>query len=203
MRLLLALILTTPFLGLQAQIRLSNPSFEGEPQDATTPTGWMPCNDDSTPDILPGVWGVHTDPSDGETYIGLISRSDGSWEDLAQRLVQPIESGECYSFQVDLARAPSYSGYRKPLKLRLWAGSNRCGKDQLLGESQLVNHTNWKTYTFSFTAKKKYNYIILEAFFDNKKLLNYKGNLLIDACSTIKPCIRAEKQTPSIASNRS
>jgi hypothetical protein len=56
-------------LSLKAQtIELFNPSFEEEAQDATTPQGWSACKEGTTPDILPGFWGVYTMPSDGETY---------------------------------------------------------------------------------------------------------------------------------------
>ncbi len=176
-----------------AQIRLANPSFEGDPQDATTPTGWMPCMVGSTPDILPGAWGVYTPASDGETFLGMITREDGSWENIGQRLKQPLKALECYSFQIDLARSSTYSDYNMPLKLRIWAGETLCSLDQLLGETGFIKHTDWQTYTFNFLTKKKYNYIILEAHYATGVLFSYKGNILLDACSTINPCIRADK----------
>ena len=56
--------LCTGQLGL-GQILLDNPSFEGEPKDATTPIGWLECEKGTTPDILPGFWGVYLQPYDG------------------------------------------------------------------------------------------------------------------------------------------
>src|SRR5689334_15278944 len=50
-------------------IELFNPSFEDTPQDATMPQGWTGCKEGTTPDILPGFWGVYTPPSDGQTYV--------------------------------------------------------------------------------------------------------------------------------------
>ena len=111
--------------GLQAQIYLNNASFEGEPQDATVPVGWFPCARGTTPDILPGPWGVTTESSDGDTYVGLITREDGTWESIGQRLKSPVKPRECYTFTLDLAHSDTYSGYNNPLKLRIWGGETK------------------------------------------------------------------------------
>ena len=55
-----------------------NASFEGEPQDATVPIGWLACEPFTTPDILPGFWGIFQEASEGETYVGLITRENGT-----------------------------------------------------------------------------------------------------------------------------
>ena len=72
-------------IALSSQIYLTNASFEGEPQDATVPTGWFACELGTTPDILPGFWGVYSESSEGETYLGLITREDGTFESIGQR----------------------------------------------------------------------------------------------------------------------
>ena len=59
-------------------ITILNSSFEGEPADATVPQGWMACQEGTTPDILPGYWGVYTYPANGDTYLGLITRGNGT-----------------------------------------------------------------------------------------------------------------------------
>ena len=43
---------------LAQDIWLENASFEDEPQDATMPQGWRGWKKGTTPDILPGSWGV-------------------------------------------------------------------------------------------------------------------------------------------------
>ena len=171
------------------QTRLNNASFEGEPQDAIVPTGWHPCERGSTPDILPGPWNVYMEASEGETYMGLITREDGTWESVGQRLSVPLKSNECYRFNIDLAYSRTYAGYNEPIKLRIWGGKSRCSKDQLLGESALINHTDWRTYKFQFFAKGNFNYIILEAYYKGSRI--YKGNILIDDISKIVSCTRA------------
>jgi len=54
---------------ISGQIFLNNPSFEDTPSDATTPMGWFECEEYTTPDILPGYWGVYDEAVEGETYV--------------------------------------------------------------------------------------------------------------------------------------
>ncbi|MEL6359227.1 MAG: hypothetical protein AAFQ01_04735, partial [Bacteroidota bacterium] len=157
-----------PFQFLSGQlppaIQLTNPSFEGEPADATMPVGWFVSTPGTTPDILPGYWGVYQEASDGDTYVGLITRPDGSWEAMAQRLPRPLKAKDCYQLVIDLAHSKTYSGYNGPLKLRIYGGRTRTDRSLLLYESPLINHTYWKTYPVRFNLDQDVQYIILEAF---------------------------------------
>ena len=173
-----------------SQIYLENASFEGDPQDATVPVGWHPCEAGTTPDILPGPWGVYTEPSDGETFVGVITREDGSFESIGQRLKVPMKAKECYTLKLDLAHSETYSGYDKPLKVRIWGCQTKCAKDQLLAETNFIDHTDWETYEFQFFAKKTLNYILIEAHYTDSSF-SYRGNVLIDNIMPIKKCIRA------------
>ncbi len=175
----------------EAQIFLDNASFEGEPADATTPVGWHRCEPLTTPDILPGIWGVYAEPSDGETYVGLITRENGSFESIGQRLKNPIKADDCYQFQLDLAHSNTYSGFREPIKLRVWGGSIKCQRNQLLLETDFIEHTDWKTYPILFFAEKTINYLIFEAFYKEDPTPR-KGNILIDNISFLKKCDRAD-----------
>jgi hypothetical protein len=169
---------------------LNNASFEGEPQDATVPIGWLPCEPATTPDILPGFWGVYQDASEGETYVGLITRDNGTWESITQRLPATLEEPTCYTFNLDLARSPTYAGYSLPLKLRIWGGTSKCEKAQLLFESPLIEHTRWQKYAVEFVPEQPINYLIIEAFHSTRNF-RYSGNILLDNISPIQVCPRA------------
>lgn len=169
-----------------AQIMVVNPSFEDEPADATTPQGWLPCAEMTTPDIFPGFWGVYNDPSHGNTYVGIITRENGTFESFGQRLSEPVKVKTCYYSEIDLSHSLIYSGYNKAIKLRIYLGSSKCSKDQLIFESPFVKHTNWKTYRFNFYPEGQYEYIILEAYYDDGPF-SHKGNILID---NLKPILR-------------
>jgi hypothetical protein len=169
--------------------RLLNPSFEGEPRDATIPRGWYQCEKGTTPDILPGPWGVYLEAEAGETYLGLITRENGSWESIGQRLSKPLEKDECYYFTLSLAHSDAYMGYDQPIMLRIWGGKSKCARTQLLGESERIGSTEWKTYSFDFTAEEKMKYIIIEAYHSDAEF-SYRGNILVDNISAIRKCGR-------------
>lgn len=184
------------FGALPAQVSLDNASFEGEAQDATVPIGWHACEPGSTPDILPGSWGVYNEPIDGETYMGLITRQDGTWESVGQRLSAPIEPRECYIFSAHLAHSKTYANYNKPIKLKVWGGATSCGKDVLLAETEYIKHADWKKYEFRFISDQSLNYLILEAHYMDGIYFHYNGNVLIDNCSEIRACRRADLVVP-------
>ena len=178
---------------ISGQITLNNSSFEGEPQDAVVPMGWQGCELGSTPDILPGSWGVYNEPSDGETFMGLITRQDGSWESVGQKLSKPIKNGDCYEFGIDLSHSKTYANYNKPIKIKIWGGVSSCSKDIMLGESKAISHTAWKRYYFQLEPNQDIQYIIFEARSIDGLYFSYNGNILLDNISVLKPCYRAEK----------
>ena len=112
------------------QVSMFNPSFEGEPQDAIMPIGWIGCEDGTTPDLLPGPWGVYNDAYDGQTFMGLIVRKNGTWECIGQRLPESLKADNCYFFKLMMASAKTYNGYNKPAVLRVWGGNERCEKNR-------------------------------------------------------------------------
>ncbi|MEN0004027.1 MAG: hypothetical protein AAF798_07785 [Bacteroidota bacterium] len=189
-KILLPLCFLTASYGAFAQIYLDNASFEGTPQDATVPVGWFPCELGTTPDILPGFWGVYSESSTGETYVGLITRDDGTWESIGQRLKQPVQVGDCYEFSLDLAHSKTYSGYNQPIRLRVWGGTQKCQKAQLLLETDFVKHADWRMYKKQFTAKQRINYIVIEAYYKNSDF-SHQGNILVDNIRPLKKCVRA------------
>ena len=178
-------------------IKLQNSSFEGKPQDATTPVGWHPCELMTTPDILPGIWGVTNDPSEGETFVGIITRPNNTFESIGQRLTAPLLPGECYSFTVDVAHSKAYLGYNKAIKLRVWGGTEKCDKDLLIGKTGFVEEEEWETISFDIIPQEgsPINYLIFEAFYTDKEF-SRKGNILLDNVSVIKKCKRAGLDAP-------
>jgi len=150
-----------------AQITVINPGFEDTPSDATVPQGWSACAWLTTPDILPGYWGVYNEPDEGDTYAGIITRENGTFESFGQR-----------------------AGYGRPIKLRVWLSNELCGESQLIFTSPLIDHEEWKTYTIPFTPTKKGQYIMFEAYIKDGKF-NHKGNVLMDNMSSIIACLKA------------
>jgi len=212
------------FLGGQVNaqdefILIKNGSFEDNPhKGGDNYSGirqWYDCGRlnfpyETPPDIHPGksgkgFWDNNIGPSEGETYLGMVTRENDSWESVSQRLTQPLLEGQCYSLQLDLCQSPKYvsrakklngslssdlSNFTQPIVLRVWGGGSMCGQKQLLAESLPINHGNWKTYDYRFEAKNNLKYITVEAFYKTPVLFPYNGHLLIDNLSDIKiiPC---------------
>ena len=185
-------ILILSFFGSvsKAQIPVNNASFEGIHGDATMPNGWFVVEKGTTPDILPHYWGVYNEPFDGESYVGLITRPDGSFESIGQRLEKTLKKNECYELGLALAHSDTYTGYNQPLHLRIWISDKNREKQQLIFKSPLINTLDWKYFEFEFSPEKDMYYIILEAYISDDKP-SYKGNILMDNMSYIKNCNRA------------
>lgn len=184
---ILLLLITLAFAN--EAIYLDNASFEGTPQDAMVPVGWFPCERGTTPDILPGPWGVYQEASEGETFVGLITREDGSFESIGQRLKSTLSIDKCYEFTLDLAHSNTYNGYTGAIKLRIWGGTVKCEKRQVLLESKFIEHADWETYKVEFRPEMPINYILIEAYYKDGRF-SHKGNILIDNISAIKKCAR-------------
>ncbi len=188
-RILFFFVLVLFYANVWGQITVVNGGFEDQPSDATVPKAWLPCEENTTPDILPGFWGEYGDASQGRTYVGLITRADGSFESIGQKLSKSLTAGDCYEFKIDLSRGALYAGFNKPLKLRVWLGTTICEMEQMAFLSNEVKHTTWKTYLVQFKSKKNYQYIRIEAHYQDSDF-TYKGNILLDNMSAIKLCSR-------------
>lgn len=187
MRFVLLVLISLCYQFTSAQIMLNNPSFEDEPADATVPMGWFACERGTTPDILPGPWGVDLEAEEGETFVGLITRIDGTFESIGQRLSTPLEADNCYTFFLSAASCDTYSGFNRRISFRIYAGNRKCKKSQLLYSSKLVENKDWEVHKIEFTPEKKFKYITIEAF--NSDTDNpIKGHILIDNMTSITPC---------------
>jgi len=215
MRLLYLFILV--FVWIQAssqqeEIPLVNPSFEGTPAAGTNYRafllgGWFDCapyyfKGQTPPDVQPGTmefFDVTTKPQDGKTYLGMVTRQNETWELVSQRLIEPLEKSNCYSFEIELARSNTYFSqllnqtdttkrynFNKPIVLRIWGGRNVYEKRELLAESPIIAHTEWRNYRFEFNVNQQHDYLILEAFYKTPTLLPYNGNILLDNASVIR-----------------
>lgn len=191
-------------------IKLTNPSFEGNPLEggrlnANLPKGWIDCGfrGQTAPDVHPvlgGNFSVSKGASDGQTYMGMVVRDNDTWERISQKLSGLIEKGKCYTFTIDAARSETYFSqsqlthepvnYVTPAKLRIYGGTEYCGREELLGETSLIRNTQWLEYSFRFEPTSNYNYIVLEAFYNTPTLYPYNGNILMDNAShlVVVPC---------------
>lgn len=209
MRFTLSFLLLLLFFSSNAQeeIFLKNPSFEDFPKLSHTPASWFDCGfpGESQVDIHPvpgSEFQVDHVAIDGETYLGMVTRENETWEAIGQRLSQPLIGGKTYSFSIHLAKSATYLSaisngnpsniYNKPkkinfatpIKLRIWGGNGYCKKVELLGESSLVINTQWLDYNFILQPKDDLPYITFEVFYQAPCPFPYNGNILLDNASS-------------------
>lgn len=185
----------------QGDIRLSNPSFESKPRigiDAGTAPieGWTDCGlagfpGTSPPDIHPlpnNPWYDAASVS-GKTYLGLVCRSNLTWESLSQILASPMEEGACYRFTCSLISLPDIlvdlMDSPRAAILRIWGGSATCGRGELLGRSPALSHREWREYTFHLRPSQSWTAITLEAWYSTGEEAPHSGHLLVDAASAL------------------
>ncbi|MEI6765740.1 MAG: PKD domain-containing protein [Bacteroidota bacterium] len=171
------IVLQAVFLGqLFAQcggtvLTVANPSFEGTPAPHVTPPSWDICMPGVTPDTQPGSWGITLPPSNGSSYIGLVSAPSINWiEGAGQTLSSPMIAGTTYNFTIDLAvpaSADPATGILIPpncVQLDLWGGmsgvNSGCDMSELLWSSASVTNFNWQTYNLTFTPTQNWNHIL-------------------------------------------
>lgn len=178
-------------ISMRDSIFVPNGSFENTPHIATLPDFWEGCGYNSTPDILPGPWGVTLLAANGYSYIGLTAREDKTYESMSCLLPESLKKDSCYTFKIMLARSSSYAGFKGAGCFRLWGGDSNCAKKQLLAVSNPIQHYDWKTYAFSFISLNEYDYITIECYYKTPSLFPYRANLLIDSFLFFESCERA------------
>ncbi len=160
---------------------LPNPSFEGIPGPNFPPPGWVVCNTaTSTPDVQPGSFGVYLPPSNGNTYLGMTTRDDGTWEDVQSTLMNPLSQDSCYHFQIDLAFQQDVSTYiMSPVVLKIYGANVMCNKSNLLWQSPAISNTDWLTYDF-YIQQQAYDItnLVMEVYYVSS--FPYWGYMLMD-----------------------
>lgn len=196
---MLCLLLAGVLLNAQnGVITLRNPSFEDIPRHSMTPREWIDCGfpGESEPDVQPsGEFGVTKLPVDGDTYLGMVTRDNDTWERVSQRLSNHMARGNCYGFSIYLMKSPQYLSlsrltgenvnYIRHTKLRIYGGYSPCHRGQLLAESPMISNYDWKQYSFRFQPEEDYSFITFEVYYETPKSFPYNGNLLLDHASAI------------------
>lgn len=184
---LLALLFQAAFTVSFSQNYLTNPGFEGPDGIGVIPSDWFAgCGVMNTPDTQPGWWNVENKPYEGNSYLNLLFKEDGTTESVYQKLASPLMAGSCYAIQIQLAQAcqDSLSGlfpydlnHPGDLIIR-GSASYGCSNGQILASFQQVSNCKWRTYYAIFQADSVINYIYVE--FSKGTSMHQNGSILID-----------------------
>ncbi len=169
---------------------LLNASLEGAHQDATMPDNWLSATPGTTPDILPETWGERLEPAHGNSYVGLITRGNGTYEAITQRLPNPSKIETCYDLILSVARSPFYAGYNQPIRCRIWLSKTKGKRDRLISDLGLIKNEAWETHKLQYITDDVYYYIIFEAYHP-KGIDRSEGNILLDHIIGPKECLRS------------
>ena len=177
---------------------LTNPSFEGFPRQGKAPSGWKDCGfpNESPPDVQPNpdtnapFFEVTKAPFDGETYLGMVTRDNETWESVSQKLISPLLPFKVYELKITLTRSPKYvsqsrTTYRKanyitPVVFRIWGGDGYCHDSELLATSGPIISTDWQTYYFPIIPSAPYEFIKLEVYYPPGTVSPVNGHILLD-----------------------
>ncbi len=197
-------------------IFLNNPSFEDLPRNSQPPRGWTNCGapGETPPDVHPDpekLFKVGMKAQHDNTFLGMVTRDTETWESVGQQLAQPFVAGQCYRFDVQLARSLTYlsmsrmtgqpTNYVTPSRLRVWGGYSVCDRAQLLGSSGLVHNPKWKQYNIKLSPEDDFTHIIIEAYYPEAILLATNGNVLVDNALPLTPidCNNEADMFPAVA----
>lgn len=198
-------LLFFPLLSIaQEPIYLENASFEGEIGKFRTPPGWQSSLPDSEiqPDIQsPDFKELDTksrnrlfpEALEGASYLALYTDFMSESAGISQRLSAPMEAGYCYLFKL-FARSSSSlkptkdankSIYYKPVRIRIWGSPDGKEKGELLAESRAVRQRYWCLKEFLLEPLENWNYLIIDAHYDETIEERYDGKILLDNASPI------------------
>ena len=145
------------------------PLFEGAPKGIQLSVGWHSTIPGSTPDLLPGAWGIEYTPQDGETCIGLVTRFDGSAESIRH---WQSHFGGCLLFIFRISRTHwKIRRSRQSYKITCLGSPSK----QKKGSSCAVlahQSSDWRSYDFQFITPGTIRYLTLEAWYGPEPLLS-------------------------------
>jgi hypothetical protein len=178
----------------------ANSSFEEDVGGhSTIPNQWAICRTRlSPPDIQSNSqkhFKVTTNSSEGQNFVGMVVRDDNTFEHIAQRLSGRLEVDSTYEFDIDLCLSSQLVSlsrttrkeerFDRPAILQVWGSNDICDENaQLFFETTAIGHFEWERYTIQFVPNQSYEFIILEAYYDENG--PYNGNLMIDNLSPIR-----------------
>lgn len=183
---------------IQAQeYPFDNPSFELDSVENSLPAWYaLDIKGETPPDVQPCCFNVIKPAADGNNYLGMVARDNGTWEGVYQKLTTRLKADRCYEFTVKLSQSFIYESvarssgeqenYTRPLRLQLWS-SNKAGQHiEKLYLTEAIDHADWRSYTIKIEPREDVISINFEAFYNGA--IPYNGHLLMDDLSPIKEC---------------
>ena len=163
----LALFLCFGF-SAEAQI-LTNSSFEASGgSSSSVPAGWSNCG--GSPDVQiingsgAGIFGINTTPSDGTTYMGMVTTNGQAYQESMGQACNLI-AGVPYSGSIDIFRSNGHTTWSGTGRIQFWGGSSCTNRQELLWDSgSVTNLLTWNNYPISFTPTQNHTFLTIVNF---------------------------------------
>jgi hypothetical protein len=192
-------------------INIENPSYEGYPSPSATAEGWFFCGSEreTPPDIQPGSFGVKNEAKDGNTYAGIVTRDNGTFESLKFNLSEPTKKEQCYEWTFFISQSKDYESISRktlrnvmfiyPVNIVIYGTKNKrnCEKlEVLVRYDSIYNVDKWTKLKVRFKTEKAYNSIVISVqSLDLSKPRN--GHVLLDYFHPIIELDCEEKTSPT------
>ncbi len=183
-------------------IKLKNPGFEGRPmrggERGWSIKGWTDCGKinfpyETPPDIHPqDFWQVKISAKEDKTYIGLVVRDNETYEGLRQQLPSPLLANQSYNMTLWMAHSEKYisksrltykeQNYQAPSFLIIASIDKKCVVKDILYQSPIVDHTEWKQFSIKISPINDVNHLMFMVFSNDEKP---NGHILLDGLSDI------------------
>ena len=133
----------------------------------------------------------------GEAYINLVTREDGTWEAISQKLKRGLAANQkyyigmyaCLSKELKSALAINFDNnklkFGNAVIIRILGGNENCNYYEILSESPPITNESWREYAFVLEPTKRIEWITIEAYYVSDDIKPYNGNVSIDAVSSI------------------
>lgn len=156
----------------------------------------------SSTDTQPGFFGNNVPPSQGSSYISLVTRAigpPGSVETAWTVLLQPFEQFNTYSFTLDLSLSQNFNGdfgwttyyFNNPCVLQVYGYNGNCpswNDQELLWESPVLTNFSWQTFTVSFTpVLNTYSRMFIRPFFTPPNNFQNSAVLIDNLARVVEP----------------
>ncbi len=200
------LVVTTPLAFIFCQtpetLRLRNRSFDAYNKHFVIPPGWLPqpLFLGTTPPKnlrLTRFYRPEEKSQKGNTHVALAVYTNGTRENIGQKLNYPMIKGHYYTMDLWLAWSPFRTTIHpilhagdsetdlQPVKLQVYGfQSEKDLSNSLLTETSVIHHREWRKYTLVWTSPGKFQYLYLVATWVGDGY--YMGNLLLDNVSKIR-----------------
>lgn len=140
------------------------------------------------------LFGVNKSAKHGGRFISMVTRIEGSYESISQKLDKDLIKNQTYLIGFYCALAERYYSPYPPnehsksfvnaVKINVFLANSNFERDQLIYSSGSNDNFEWKEHVIEFIPDNNFQYIIFEVDFEEGSE-PYRGHILLDNVSDI------------------